>query len=285
MTPKFVMTPKFSKITIHRSNKKICTLNDLEVERLQYSHDIHRTLFNGNFSSPVAELLKKGAKVLDFRCGPGTWTCEMSSDFRNSKFYAIESVPCFPTLKPFNVEFIKSDKLDYEIPFEDNTFDFIYAHSARLWYTDTQWKEIIIPELIRILKPGGYLEFMEAEMQLFGEGPETPIMTQYAEKFRALLRSHKINPYMVSELPSILKANQMVEIQKDMRKCPASIWNTKLGEWGARLFTSLILQTLINSKLIKERNRDRIINKMVIEANRVDSYFCDYRIWAKKSNQ
>jgi hypothetical protein len=47
--------------------KKIYDLNDLEVERLQYSHDVHRTLFQGNFSSPVTETLQTGAKVLDFR--------------------------------------------------------------------------------------------------------------------------------------------------------------------------------------------------------------------------
>ena len=106
----------------------------------------------------------------------------MSSDFHKSKFYGIESKPCFPTLTPFNVEFIKSDKLDDEIPFEDNFFDFIYVHHARFWYTDSQWKNIIVPELIRVLKPGGYLEFTEAEMQLFGEGPETPVITEHAEK-------------------------------------------------------------------------------------------------------
>ena len=72
--------------------------------------------------------------------------------------------------------------LNDEIPFESNFFDFIYVRSAGLWYTNSQWEEIILPELIRILKPGGYLEFMEAEMELFGEGPETPIMTKHVEK-------------------------------------------------------------------------------------------------------
>jgi ubiquinone/menaquinone biosynthesis C-methylase UbiE len=244
---------------------------------------VHRTLFEGNFSSPVTEILKEGAEVLEFRCGPGTWTCEMSSDFKNSMFYAIESVACFPTQKPFNVEFIKSNKLDDKIPFQNNSFDFIYVRSAILWYTELQWKEIIIPELIRILKPGGYLEVMEAEMELFGEGPKTPIMTKHIKKFRTMLRSRKINPYMILDMPNILSStNQMIDIQKDVRKCPVGSWDPLLGEWGAKLTISFILTALITTKLISQQDRDDLVEKLMFELNQQSSYFSNHRIWARK---
>jgi ubiquinone/menaquinone biosynthesis C-methylase UbiE len=88
--------------------------------------------------------------------------------------------------------------LNEEIPFESNSFDFIFVRSAGLWYTNSQWEEIILPELIRILKPGGYLEFMDVEMKIFGEG-QAPIMTKYAERclyFFFFLHSKKINIYL-----------------------------------------------------------------------------------------
>ncbi|CAB5384765.1 unnamed protein product [Rhizophagus irregularis] len=247
--------PKLSIFHIFRSStKRLLNLDELEIDRLQYSHDVYRTIFDGNFSSPVTECLQKGAKVLDFRCGPGTWACEMSSDFKNSIFYGVESISCFPLQKPLNVEFIKSKTLNDKIPFENNFFDFIFVHSAILWYSSSQWKEIIIPELIRILKPGGYLEIMEAEIKLYGEGPETPILTKHIEKFRASLRSHKINPYLVLELPKILNStNQVKDIQKDIRKCPVGVWDYKLGNWGAELVISLILRTLITKKINKKK--------------------------------
>ncbi|RIA86625.1 hypothetical protein C1645_878552 [Glomus cerebriforme] len=255
---------KISNLFHGKHTKRLLNFNDLEVERLQYAHDVHQTLFEGNFSSPVTDLLREGAKVLDFRC---CRACEMSSDFKNSTFYAIESVSCFPTQKPFNVEFIKSNILNDGIPFENDFFDFIYVRSAILWYTVSQWKEIIIPELIRVLKPGGYLEIMEAELKLFGEDTETPIMTKHVEKFRALLRSRKIDSYMILELPNILNStNQMMDIQEDVRKCPVGTWDSRIGELGANLSISLILQTLITTRLTRQEDYSDIANKMMFES-------------------
>ena len=100
---------------------------------------------------------------------------------------------------------------------------------------------------------------------------------------RALLRSHKINPYMILELPNLLNStNKMVDIQKDMRKCPVGTWDPKIGEWGAKLVSTLILQTLMTTKLVNRQDYDKLVNKMMIEANKVQSHFRDHRIWAKK---
>jgi hypothetical protein len=100
---------------------------------------------------------------------------------------------------------------------------------------------------------------------------------------RALLKSHKINPFMILELPNLLNStNQLIDIQKDMRKCPVGTWDYKLGEWGAKLVSTLILQTLITAKLVDERDYNNIGNKMMIEANKVQSHFRDHRLWAKK---
>ncbi|GBB96127.1 hypothetical protein RclHR1_02690012 [Rhizophagus clarus] len=273
----------FPRHIFRKNSKRLLKVDDFEIDKLQFAHDVYRTIFNGNYSSPVTELLQEGAKVLDFRCGPGTWSCEMASDFKNSFFYGVDSISCFPVQKPLNVEFIKSKALNDKIPFENDFFDFIFVHSTILWYSSDQWEEFVIPELIRVLKPGGYLEIMEAELKLHGEGPETPIMTKHIEKFRASLRSHKINPYLILKLPQILKStNQMINIQKDVRKCPVGNWDYKLGECGAKLAISIILQSLITTKLLRKKDYDDIYKKIVIEVNKVESYFCKHRTWAMK---
>ena len=38
-------------------------------------------------------------------------------------------------------------------------------------YTIDNWQEKVLPELLRVLKPGGYLELMENDIIWYEEGP------------------------------------------------------------------------------------------------------------------
>src|ERR1044071_1706506 len=48
--------------------------DEAEMDRLKSQHYLFNYIFQGNFSSPVKEILKVGGtEVLDLGCGPGTW--------------------------------------------------------------------------------------------------------------------------------------------------------------------------------------------------------------------
>ncbi|CAG8765102.1 12365_t:CDS:2, partial [Cetraspora pellucida] len=46
----------------------------------------------------------------------------------------------------------------------DNYFDYIHARSLVTYFNDHEWENYVIPELTRILKPGGYLECFDDEV-------------------------------------------------------------------------------------------------------------------------
>jgi ubiquinone/menaquinone biosynthesis C-methylase UbiE len=56
-----------------------------------------------------------------------------------------------------------------DLPFEDNTFDFVVQREARFKHTKEAW-ERIIREAIRVTKPGGYLEFSKWKHNHKGSG-------------------------------------------------------------------------------------------------------------------
>ncbi|CAJ0927437.1 14080_t:CDS:10 [Entrophospora sp. SA101] len=103
-----------------------------EIERLTLEHIIYHFIWNGNFSSPVNNVLKSSpakndkAKVLDIGCGPGHWLLEMAEEYPNANFVGIDISPVFPndydSNKPTNVAFLKFDalrinrKMLFEIP-------------------------------------------------------------------------------------------------------------------------------------------------------------------------
>jgi len=62
--------------------------------------------------------------------------------------------------KPSNVEFVEYNVLD-GLPFNNNSFDYVFARALVAAYTRPQWTELAIPEYTRVTKPGGGVELME----------------------------------------------------------------------------------------------------------------------------
>ncbi|CAB4474677.1 unnamed protein product [Rhizophagus irregularis] len=133
--------------------------NDTDsIDRFHVFHFLKQHIFQSNFSSPIEDKLIKGEyKVLEIGCGPGTWLLDLSSKYDNSNFVGIDIEPIFPQeIKPNNVEFIKTS-ISNGLSFGDNEFDFTHIELLRLFYTVDQW-DFILTELIRVTKPGGYIE-------------------------------------------------------------------------------------------------------------------------------
>ncbi|CAB5205534.1 unnamed protein product [Rhizophagus irregularis] len=97
-------------------------------------HYLIRHLWQNNFSSPVEEILKRGgANVLDIGCGAGTWSLEMAKHYPESNFIG-------------------------GLPFEDNTFDLVFARLVGDSFSQKEWEETVLRELLRLTKSGSWLE-------------------------------------------------------------------------------------------------------------------------------
>ncbi|CAG8727054.1 11590_t:CDS:2, partial [Cetraspora pellucida] len=56
----------------------VLPLDDDEVDRMTLQHYLFQNVWKSNFSSPVASLLERGAKMLDIGCGPGVLVLELA---------------------------------------------------------------------------------------------------------------------------------------------------------------------------------------------------------------
>jgi ubiquinone/menaquinone biosynthesis C-methylase UbiE len=94
----------------------------------------------------------------------------MASEYPNAQFTGIDIARLYPSeIKPENVSFVQANVL-VGLPFPDNTFDFIHMRFMLFAFTLKNW-EVAINELIRVCKPGGYIELMEKDIIWFNEGP------------------------------------------------------------------------------------------------------------------
>jgi len=95
----------------------------------------------------------------------------MRHNLQSSSFTGIDIAALYPAeIKPRNTEFLNVNIFD-GLPFEDNTFDFVHQRFMMFAYTIDNWQEKVLPELLRVLKPGGYLELMENDIIWYEEGP------------------------------------------------------------------------------------------------------------------
>ncbi|CAG8452215.1 2880_t:CDS:2 [Diversispora eburnea] len=94
----------------------------------------------------------------------------MASDFPNSTFIGVDISPIFPaSIKPHNVNFCQLNVITNGLlAFESNTFDFVYIRFMNLALMENQWSELL-QELIRVCKPGGWIECMEGDLQFDNE--------------------------------------------------------------------------------------------------------------------
>src|SRR4051794_2842473 len=84
----------------------------------------------------------------------------MAYEYPSAIFIGVDISPIFPSekKKPENATFLQN-MLD-GLPFEDNTFDFVYQRSLASAISEDQWKCDVIHELYRVTKPGGWIELM-----------------------------------------------------------------------------------------------------------------------------
>lgn len=102
-------------------------------------------------------------KILDLGCGNGYALGFLAPIFQDTHYYGLDYTPEMVELcKKRNInncEFFQGDAR--KLPFEDDTFDFIYTERCLINILDTEEQLKSIDEIYRVLKPGGHYLMIE----------------------------------------------------------------------------------------------------------------------------
>jgi len=149
-----------------------------------------RYIMQSNYQAPVTDDLKSGIKVLDVGCGTGIWSIELAKKFPNSTFTGTDVTNVFMASEsrtPSNCSFLEANTLK-GLPFDDNTFDFVFQRFSTTCFKQNEWP-IVLRELMRVAKPGGYIESFEGSCAI----EAGPAVTTYTNWAKDLFRIRNLN--------------------------------------------------------------------------------------------
>ncbi|ORY96372.1 S-adenosyl-L-methionine-dependent methyltransferase [Syncephalastrum racemosum] len=184
--------------------------DDEEIDRIHQQHWILSHAFGSHFEAPVHDALSKGITVLDSACGPATWTLELAELYPDSTFHGIDISPQFPgQIKPQNCNFQIANLLD-GLPFPDNYFDYIHQRLMVIALTREGWEKTL-KELMRVLKPGGWIEFKELLPRIDNGGPVTH---RFVDTLRQVLDQRGMCPEIALELEDRMRGLGLENIKQ-----------------------------------------------------------------------
>ncbi|KAG9305186.1 hypothetical protein G9A89_010694 [Geosiphon pyriformis] len=174
--------------------------DEREIKRIYNTHYCLKEIFQTNFTAPVKQQLHNGCQVLEFGCGQGIWSLDMAQEFPQSKFIGVDADNIFKKNEFENIKFVQANIFD-GLPFEDDTFDFVSMRRLLSCFTMKQLETIILREIARVIKPGGWLDWTEYgfNMQNSGEVTEKVI-----KGMCNMMCAHAINPHLPLMLPKVL---------------------------------------------------------------------------------
>ncbi|CAG8593729.1 14297_t:CDS:2 [Ambispora leptoticha] len=262
----------------YRDIPNVFPVDEKEAIRNEKKQTIARLVWQGNFSSPIEDLLKTGGlKILDVGCGPGTWIIEMAKTYPLCTFTGVDITPIYPLRKlPKNVDFIEANILD-GIPLESGGFDFVVMHFLTGCFTSRQWESTIIQEVVRVMKSGAWFEWMEIGIiQNQGE-----ITKKLSQAFLSAVKSQGMNPWLCVEFPKILDNSGMfINIRRGERQVTYSSAAGKCGELSKEVFFE-VLQGLKKQSMefmsITSHEYDRLLNMVLEEFEQYQTYNMYYR--------
>jgi SAM-dependent methyltransferase len=165
---------------------------------------------------------------------------DMAHDFPHATIHGVDIVSTFPTTAPSsispkpgsahappsNVHFHEQNVLHPDgLPFADGTFDLVYQRFMHSSYMYKDW-DMVVGELVRVTKEGGWVEMFEFEYEHKRIGPR---YKRLMDVCIAITKRAGIDTNIVHRLPTLLEAHGLTDIRTDYVSVPLC-WGGKMGK-------------------------------------------------------
>jgi SAM-dependent methyltransferase len=149
-----------------RTGSYILPHHPTEVDRLDIQHYALREALGSNYRAP----LERPERILDVGCGTGLWAYELCVEYQEALVVGLDLQPSKPE-RPANFRLVRANLLS-GLPFPDGSFDFVHQRLLMAGVPLKSWAAVVA-DLVRVLRPGGWLQLVETAPGPEPAGPAT----------------------------------------------------------------------------------------------------------------
>jgi hypothetical protein len=191
-----------------------------EIDRLDVQHYAMRAALGANYLAPV----EGPARILDTGAGTGQWGFEMCAEFPDARVVGLDLVPG-KLARPARYGFVKGNLL-HGLPFMDARFDFVHQRFLVAGLPLAAWPDVV-SDLVRVTRPGGWVELVEARLELEPAGPCTRRLLQLSMGMASAL-GLDTNRVVGDSVEGHLRQAGLAGVVKRELTLP-------IGDWGGRV--------------------------------------------------
>jgi SAM-dependent methyltransferase len=192
-----------------------------EQKRLDFQHYLLYAVLGTHAAAPIEKQIRH---ILDVATGTGRWAHETARTFPNAQVIGLDmEEPVNPIEGPNNYTFLQGN-LFAGLLFPDQTFEYVHQRFLVLALPAKQWP-FVISELVRVTRPGGFIELVEGGGNFLQIGPAT---TQLKQWWDVASRVHGIDVSLMAQLPLFLRNGGLHAIRYQTYRVP-------VGEAGGRV--------------------------------------------------
>ncbi|KAI9009957.1 S-adenosyl-L-methionine-dependent methyltransferase [Phycomyces nitens] len=196
-----------------------------ERDRQQRQHYLLKHVWGRNYNVP----LKAPSLIIHWCCGTGIWGLELAEEFPEAKVVGIDfktaplqNIADTRTNLAFQNAIIYDSHTGLE-GYADNVADYVLMRDV--WIVNSpihKWHNVL-KQVLRILKPGGWIEIIEQDIRISKPGPSFVILNKYGSIF---LENIQARPDILEKIGNILEETGYTSIDSTIVELP-------LGEWAS----------------------------------------------------
>lgn len=206
-----------------------------EIDRLDIQHYAMRDALQRNYLAP----LDKPVAILDVGCGTGQWAFELCADRPEAMVVGLDLAPSKPG--PATYRFVRGNLLQ-GLPFVEGGFDFVHQRLLQSGVPLTSWPGVV-DELVRVTRPGGWVELVEVENEVRDGGPATRRLLGLLMQL-AGSRGLDGTGVLFRQLDDYLRGAGLDEVERRDIHVPMGAWGGRIGSLMASdlraLYTRLV---------------------------------------------